>query len=277
MSTWPVDRFDTFAAKVATMKTEKYHVESGSRFGRKLLVNKDAKKAVGKATVEKVLFRDGNALMNPVFVSDGTSTSYVWCYLMRRRLRDDTAIPLGVFSNNVDVTMQVALEKEAEGRIDLEDASGVFDFENCAHFGIAAESFAKEKCEDCSCVLAVTALDEELGPCGKGRHAKLMKKWMLKKANVLVVVTDHEKLSFRREPQSAANPEAWQAWLEKRGEQGRLHVVTSVPKDIEHGYPNAEPFKGFPDERSARGILEFNLRCLKMRLDRRLIEVPVPV
>ena len=254
------------------MKTEEFHVKSGSLFGMRVPEMRDVKKAVARDVVSRILWPSGTDAKNPVFFSDGSSASYVWCYYLRAWLKQaDAGEILQVGTNNLDVSMQALCEPAAPDRVRIECAPGDFNFKYCATFGRDTEDWVAEHCRRSVCVLSVTALDGELGPCGKGEPAKAIKRVVMENANLLVVLADCTKLRKNRDPAHAAAPELWEEWRDKRARQGRLFVVTSLSGGADQF--RREPFRGFPDNRSPDGIESDNLWWLRERLRDQLIIV----
>jgi hypothetical protein len=254
------------------MRTKDFHIRSGSLFGARVAEMEGIKKAVARETVTRVLWPHGMDPKNPVFFSDGSSSSYVWCYYLGAWLQHtDHGERLSVWTNNVDVPLQGLCEPNAPGRVAINVAPGEFSFKYCANFGASTEAWCAEHCKRSVCVLSVTGLDGELGPCGRDTDARGIKRAVLENANFLVIVADCTKLRKRRDPAHAAAPEVWHVWRDKWARQGRLVVVTSLSTAADR--LKREPFRGFPDERSPDGIESDNLWWLRERLGDQLIIV----
>lgn len=253
------------------MVTQDFHLKSGSLFGRRVAELVREKKAVAKAVVENILMRPGCDPKNPVFISDGSSSSYVWCYFLRKwaaTVRDRDA--LRIWTNNLDIPMQALCEPNGTKSVDIRIAPGEFSYKYCANFGLDSEKWVREHCDRCTCVLAVTALDSELGPCGKGEDAKAIKKAVMESANVLVIVTDHVKNSKQRDPDQAACPDEWKKWRDVRAKEGRLFVVTNKSPAVSLPFKRT-PFVSHPDTRAPSDIESETLWALHLALKTQLI------
>ena len=255
------------------MRTKEFHENSGSEFGKRVLEMEPEKERIAEAVLKYALWQEALDPKNPIFLSDGSSASYVWCHYLRAWAKNGPAgEALIVKTNNLDVPMQVLCEPGAHGRVNIEDAPGDFSFKFCANFGSDTDAWVEKKCSGCTCILAVTSLDAELGPGSKDPRARAIKRAVMETANVLVIVADRTKLSKPRNPADAANPNAWKIWRDQRANEGRLFVVTDQSPEVTHPYKRT-PFKGFPDARTPLQIENENTWWLREHLGKQFIVV----
>jgi hypothetical protein len=79
------------------MRTKEFHVTSGSEFGKRVADMEPEKKLIAQAVLSRVLWPPNLSPKNPIFVSDGSSASYVWCYYLREwTAKGSAAEPLTV-------------------------------------------------------------------------------------------------------------------------------------------------------------------------------------
>lgn len=209
------------------MKTKQFHQASGSRFGHNIGQNLPAKRAVAKKVVDTILWDNE---VDTLFINDGTSTSYVWCYYLERWVQLREQHPLRVWTNNYDVMMQALCEPVAASIVNIKLAEGDFDYRFCAAIGGETTQWVAKVCRGKTCLLAVTALDAELGPSGITHGAKEIKRVIIDGAENLIVVADSSKLSNPRQAFHAANAKIWSEWLQERPD--RLWVVTDLDPSI---------------------------------------------
>lgn len=204
------------------MHTRSFHVHSKSDFGKKLPQQLDAKRQVAHALIDKLLWP---RRVDSLFMNDGTSVSYVWCYYLQRWVSEQQS-RLAVWTNNYDVPMQALCEDKAQKLIRIYTPSGEFNFRFCAALGPDTNKWVRENCEGKTCILAVSALDAQFGPCGNDEDAKAIKRIVLQYASNLIVVADSCKLSQSSNPFQAVNPNEWNRWITER--KGNLWVVTDI-------------------------------------------------
>ena len=208
------------------MHTHEFHIQSGSLFGKKLGKQLQSKRTVASRVIELLWENKVDAL----FINDGTSTSYVWCYYITRWVAERRNHPLTVWTNNYDVAMQALCEPQAPVCMRIKVAPGEFSFQFCAMLGDDTTAWVADKSQDKTCLLAVTALDAQVGPCGRSHDAKEIKKVLLDKAGPLIVVADAEKLSQPRDPFLAASETSWQERLNQK--KHRIWVFTDLDKSL---------------------------------------------
>jgi hypothetical protein len=237
------------------MHTREFHLQSGSLFGKKLDQHLPSKRAVGKRVSDFLWDNKVDSL----FINDGTSTSYAWCYHLSQWVAQRRNHLLNVWSNNYDVSMQALCEPQAPVCIRIKVAPGEFNFQNCAMLGEDTTAWVGDKSQDKPCLLAVTALDAQVGPCGRGHDAKEIKKvLLLDKAGLLIIVADADKLSQPQDPFLAASESKWQEWLTQK--KHRVWVFTDLDPRLGHPYTH-RPRPSTPLEWQ-----EENARMLRLQL-----------
>lgn len=240
------------------MITKQIHIDSKSQFGCHVAANEPEKEVVAAEVVRSILLKDQVNPANPIMIGDGSSASLVFCHYMQKWVEtcDDE---LRVWSNNVDVALQAILFKGGKHNVSIHSAPGRFNFKYCANFGRETEEWCKEHASRCTCVMATTALDYDLGPCGKDEDARSIKAAMMKAANVLIIVADSSKLRMAANPATAASPDEWKVWREERSAAGRLFVVTTRSRHIDPSSPNGSL-------RGEDASEQRNLRLLNIKL-----------
>lgn len=218
-------------------------------FGQPFIENAQDKVKVAQIVSENILWKE-NRPCNPLFLGDGSSAYFVWAAFLERciqRLHAGFSFEkrVRVYTNNTAVVWRTLIEREASKCIELNVFPGRLDSENQGLFIKEPEKSSETAFQQSTCVLAVTAMDFLLGPCGNGEEPRIMKTAIMKNAKVLIVIADRSKLRKQRNPESAASQDEWTRWVRERNEAGRLYVVTtrsnhvsrtSIPND----YPNAE-------------------------------------
>jgi DeoR/GlpR family transcriptional regulator of sugar metabolism len=228
------------------LSTKDFHVGSKSTFSNKIVRHEACKVNVGRLAVERVLRK---ADIDAMLINDGSSTSYVWSEYLDYWLGHHDSRSLRVYTNNLDVPMQFLHDRRTErSKIEVKVAPGEVYLPYYATLGQDTELWMKEYSKRGASLMAVTALDAELGPCGRQEYARAIKGVMLENANYLVVVADHEKMS---KPTSeigytAANQDAWKKWIERN--KSRLWVISTLPSDINPASERALPHPKTPEE-----------------------------
>lgn len=243
------------------MLTREFHTSSGSLFGTKLDQQLASKRAVAKKVAEFLW----QHTVEPLFINDGSSTSYVWCYYMRVWVKHRSQHILTVWTNNYDLAMQALREPNAPSCVKIKVAPGEFNFQFCATLGDETTAWVAEKCQDKTCLLAVTKLDAKVGPCGRTNDALEIKKTLLERAGRLIIVADAEKLSQPREPFLAASETRWQEWLTQRAD--RLWVFT----DLDPTLASKFPLEVHPSPRTPLQWQENNAHALRNALGNRFV------
>ncbi|HEY1661715.1 MAG TPA: hypothetical protein VGI03_04790 [Verrucomicrobiae bacterium] len=253
------------------MRTKEFHMKSESQYGQRVADLELEKKRVADAIVQRILWRQGQHPHNPLYVSDGSSASFVFCKYLQRWIKEGDET-LRVWTNNLDVPMQVLCEEGAPEKVSIHSAPGEFSYKYCGNFGRETEAWIEQHCGRSTCILAVTALDADLGPCGRGEDAKAIKAAVMKAANVLIVVADHTKLRCPRDPGAAAAPDEWRRWRDERSADGRLFVVTTRSLNVPVTFGRF-PLKGAVDARTPDQIESENFARLSTQLGQQLITV----
>lgn len=197
---------------------------------------------VAQGVLSRILCNAGGLPSNPLLITDGKSAASVskayfpyWTKHCSGKLR--------VWTNSIEPANQITAISSAAEKISVHQADGEFDTFNKGVFGLETEQWMEKHAPRCTCILAVTALDADLGPCGQGEDPRAIKSAVIKSANVLIVVADRLKLRFPKDPAHAAAPDEWKRWTEERAKTGRLYVVTTytpgldlthVPRDRAH-------------------------------------------
>ena len=243
------------------MITKEFHVTSGSQFGKRITILAAEKERVGKAVVNRILWRNTTP-SNPILITDGSSGSFVFCHYLQRCVEnsDDS---LRVWTNNTDVSLQASCHPGASpNHISVHCAPGRFSAKYCGTFGNDARQWIEEHCSKCTCILSVTALDVDLGPCGRGEDAKDIKAAVLRMAKQLIIVADYEKLRQPRDADHAAAPDLWLKWRDEHSKSGRLFVVTTKSQGLKDGrFPvqGGVDNKRSPDEIEAENHARFRI------------------
>ena len=139
-----------------SMNTANLHINSGSHYGQRLHTNAPVKARIAEWVVQNILLLERFDPRNPVFISDGSSASFVFWHFMQAYLAKPQNLSLNIFTNNLDVPMQVQCEPRAVDLVSVEFAPGVFRSEYCGVFGPATDEWIENKCVGSTCVLAVT-------------------------------------------------------------------------------------------------------------------------
>lgn len=246
------------------MNTALLHTNSGSIYGSRVGNAAEAKTKIAKEVVKRILWRPGFDPNNPVFISDGSSASYVFCEYMQTYLAHPQDDPLNVWTNNLDVPIQVSCQPNAPDRVAVEVAPGLFRPSYCGTFGDLTEAWIEKHCAGSTCIMAVTGLDAELGPYAKHPEAKKVKAAIMRTASQLVIVADAAKLRQKRDIAAAVSPNEWKRWCDDRA--GRVHVLSDRSSHIPCP-PNAFVIKsGAVDNRTPDQIEQENHRLLNIKL-----------
>lgn len=247
------------------MITKQIYVDSHCEFGDQVAASEREKDQVAKEVVSKVLLFDEQNPANPVFISDGSSASSVWCHYMKEWAKRYPKENLRVWTNNCDVTLQTLIHQPSRNCISVHVASGRFRRDYCAVFGEDTEKWCLAHSSRSVCVVAVTALDHELGPCARNEDARAIKSAVMRSAQVLVIIADRDKLRQQRNPGMAANAKEWENWI--NNQQNRLFVVTTRSPHINPALPDNSL-------RGADAIEQENLRLLRLKLKEHFICIP---
>lgn len=225
------------------LSTLHFHRETGRIFGRRVEHLPEIKAAVGERVVCDILWRE-DFPHTPIFLSDGTSSSYVWAAYQKKFLRtfnpERKNEKIKAVTNNVDVALQWSFAANSpncpshcgtgalEG-IDVTLVPGAFHPDYCATLCETTKEWITANSHSCTaCVLSASVLDAQHGPYGKHTCSNDIKEIVMRNAKVLIVVVTHEKLQRTVDWGMAANPELWSQWTQDKTKKKNLYVVTSL-------------------------------------------------
>jgi DeoR/GlpR family transcriptional regulator of sugar metabolism len=246
------------------MKTSQLHINSGSEFGERVASASDQKKRIAEAVVSQILLAEDFNPANPVFISDGTTSSYVATeFVMRYAEKSRNADKIHILTNNLDVPIQVLCDKEAAQKVTIRVAPGDFSYKNCGVYGEETERFVSNVVTDCVCVLSVAGIDGHLGPYSTHPQARGIRREIMKNARQIILVADNTKLSQKHDIGSAISPNDWELWTDEK-RRGRIWVATTKPTKSTGDRHTITP--GTKDRRTAEQIETENRWLLRFKL-----------
>jgi hypothetical protein len=161
-------------------------------FGQRILENREEKQKVAWYVTEKWLTQINDRA--DAFITDGSSTFYICPAILaisRKRL-------IHICTNNLAFSSEVDAhaDQDVREKLKLELLGGEKDFDLNATLGHQAEEYANDFLGRHNLVItSIRELHPELGPTAPEVESRCLKKVAMEKANLLIIITDWQKLA----------------------------------------------------------------------------------
>ncbi|MCH9023066.1 MAG: hypothetical protein IID32_09935, partial [Planctomycetes bacterium] len=253
------------------MRTKLFHTNSTSKFATRFEDNSDKNKMIADIVINKILCPPGQDVADTLFLSDGSSTSYVFDAFLKAIESREITQDFQIYTNNPDVLFQSYIEDPYANlpfdkrNLNVEIPSGAFFNEYFSIMGQDTTKWVERVAHRSICILAVTGLDWRFGPYAANRFSRAIKKAVMANADLLVVLVDDKKLSKKRNRAKTVDHALWSKWRNEAQDLGKLWVVTNSTVRAEDPF-EIHKFESFPDDRESDEILKDNCYMLRKYL-----------